>query len=231
MLKANNLLKSYIQPDSSKSLRVLDNPNLEIKQGEFVSIMGASGTGKTTLLNALSGLDRNIDGEVWVNEINISNLSMDELSTFRRNKIGFVFQEFHLLEGLTMFDNIALAVSLVENDPKVIERTVKLLMIELNIKEIAKKYPWQTSRGQQQRVAIARAIVNQPKLIFADEPTGNLDYESSQIVMSQLKSINQSNNTTIVMVTHDHEIASHSNRIINLSGGRILSDSKKGASS
>lgn len=221
MLSVRSLNKSYREAEGNRIVKVLNNIDLEIEEGEFVAIMGASGAGKTTLLNALSGMDRAVEGELFIGDQNLRLMDNEALLKLRRQSVGFVFQEFHLLEGLTMFENIALPATLLHKDPSKVDHLTKQVMRDLNITELAAKFPWQASRGQQQRVAIARAIVNGPKVIFADEPTGNLDYEASKNVLQQLKAINQSLKATIVMVTHDHDSASYADRVIVLVNGRV----------
>lgn len=173
MLKVRDLSKCYKTSDNKDFFKVLHHISLHIEEGAFVGIMGLSGSGKTTLLNAISGLDQEIEGTVELNHQMVSTMSKNDLAVFRRTQMGFVFQDFNLLEGLTFLENVALPVALDDQSAHIISQKAHYALDVLQIKDLKDKYPSDASRGQQQRVAIARAIVNDPKIIFADEPTGN----------------------------------------------------------
>lgn len=199
---------------------VLNNISLEIEQGEFISIVGASGSGKTTLLNMIGGLDRPTNGMVYIDNIPISDMSEDELSVFRRQKIGFVFQNYNLIPVLSTYENIILPLRL--EGTKVDDEFVYEVSEYLNIKEQLMKMPNRLSGGQQQRVAIARALITRPAIVLADEPTGNLDSKGSREVIELIKSFSGKYNQTVAMVTHNEEIAQKTDRIIKIEDGRIV---------
>lgn len=220
MINIKNLYKTYGKGDGE--VHALKNCNLTIEEGEFVAIIGKSGSGKTTLLNLLGGLDTPNGGEIFYDDIDISKLSDSKLATFRLEKIGFVFQFFDLLSELTAEENILLPAKLVKN------KAVDFVDItnRLGISDRLKHYPSQLSGGQQQRVAIARALINNPKVILCDEPTGNLDEKSGVEVIKLLTELNQNNNHTIIIITHDPDIASRCQRVIEISDGEIMSTCK-----
>jgi ABC-type lipoprotein export system ATPase subunit len=217
MIKIKNLYKTYGEGDGE--VHALKNCNLTIEDGEFVAIIGKSGSGKTTLLNLLGGLDTPNSGEIFYDDIDISKLSDSKLATFRLEKIGFVFQFFDLLSELTAEENILLPAKLVKNKAIDFEGIAN----RLGISDRLKHYPSQLSGGQQQRVAIARALINNPKVILCDEPTGNLDEKSGVEVIKLLTELNQNNNHTIIIITHDPDIASRCQRVIEISDGEIMS--------
>lgn len=199
-------------------------------EGEFVCIMGASGSGKTTLLNCISTIDSITSGEVYLDNKNMRNLKSKDLSAFRRKKIGFIFQDYNLIDTLTIFENIALALSINGVKEKEIKERVISISKKLQIDSVLQKYPYEISGGQKQRCACARAIVNEPVLILADEPTGALDSISSKKLMELLSYMNSDLNETIIMVTHDPVCASYAKRVIFLKDGSIyqeLRDDKK----
>ncbi|MGL5256219.1 MAG: ABC transporter ATP-binding protein [Proteocatella sp.] len=218
ILKTQNLTKIY-GSDETK-IHALDSVNLEILNGEFVSIVGTSGSGKSTLLNMLGGLDRPSSGNVFVDGNEIFKLKDEALTIFRRRKIGFIFQNYNLIPTLNVYDNIVLPIGLDGNliDKKHINQIIEMLGIESKLKNM----PNNLSGGQQQRVAIARALASKPSIILADEPTGNLDSKTSQDVLSLLKISSSKFNQTIVMITHNEEIAQLADRIIHIEDGKII---------
>ncbi len=223
ILEAKNLVKVYGQGEAS--VHALAGVNLEVNKGEFLAIVGTSGSGKSTLLHMLGGLDRPTSGEVIVDGNQISNLKDDELTIFRRRKIGFVFQAFNLVPVLNVYENIVLPLELdgEKVDKAYIEEIIDTLMLTSK-KEVL---PNQLSGGQQQRVAIARALASRPAIILADEPTGNLDSKTGQDVLSLLKVSAEKYGQTIVMITHNDEIAQLADRIIRIEDGRIVSASER----
>lgn len=229
VLKISNLKKTYNTKDTYSKL-VLNDINLEVKKGEFIGIMGASGSGKTTFLNIVSGMLNSTSGIVEINNKNISKLNEDELTTFRRSNIGFVFQGFNLLDSLTIKENIMLPMVLEGKKINEINSKVCKILRLLNITDIMDKYPYETSGGQQQRGAIGRSLINEPSIVFADEPTGNLDSESAGIVMDTFKKLNDEENTTILLVTHDPFTASYCKKIVFLKDGYIINSIEKNES-
>lgn len=218
ILKTQNLTKIY-GSDENK-VYALDDVNLEILNGEFVSIVGTSGSGKSTLLNMLGGLDRPSSGNVFVDGSEIFKLKDEALTIFRRRKIGFIFQNYNLIPTLNVYDNIILPIGLDGNriDKKHINQIIEMLGIENKLKNM----PNNLSGDQQQRVAIPRALASKPSIILADEPTGNLDSKTSQDVLSLLKISSSKFNQTIVMITHNEEIAQLADRIIHIEDGKII---------
>jgi len=218
MLKTSGLAKTYGMNDTA--VKALKSTDLEIKEGEFVAIVGPSGSGKSTLLHLLAGLDKPSAGKVFINEQDIYELSENELSRYRRQNIGFIFQAFNLISILSAEENIKLPVLM--DGKKVDEGYIDELMDVLDIKERRKHLPGELSGGQQQRVSIARALANKPSIIFADEPTGNLDSKNSKEVLQLLKSTIEKYNQTLIMITHDGSIAQMADRIITISDGMIV---------
>ena len=220
MIRTENLSMVFTTEDVQT--RALSNVNLEIKQGEFVAIMGPSGCGKSTLLNILGTLDIPTSGKYFINEKEMTKMSENQLSSFRKKNIGFVFQSFNLIDELTVFENVELPLVYLGIQKK--ERISKVMDVleQMNIAYRAKHFPQQLSGGQQQRVAIARAIVTDCPLILADEPTGNLDSTNGIEVMTLLQQLNKQG-TTIIMVTHSERDAGYANRVIYLLDGRIIS--------
>lgn len=212
-------LKKYYG-NGENQVKALDGIDLSIHQGEFVAIVGTSGSGKSTLLHMLGGLDRPTAGKVYVEDKDIFSLGDDALTIFRRRKIGFVFQAFNLVPVLNVYENIVLPIELDGNS--VDKKYVNQVIDALGLKEKVNSMPNQLSGGQQQRVAIARALATKPAIVLADEPTGNLDSATSQDVLSLLKVTGQNFNQTIVMITHNEEIAQMADRIIHIEDGRIV---------
>lgn len=221
ILRVNNLTKVYSSYKGAKEVNALKGLNLTVDKGEFVGIMGPSGSGKTTLLNILSGVDKGTSGEIFIEDKEISKLKKDKLALFRRKKIGYIFQDFNLLDSLTLEENIGLPLILDKKNPHDIENRVGELMNFFYIGELKKKYPYHVSGGQKQRVAAARALINNPAIIFADEPTGNLDSKSANSIMETIKKMNDEIQSTVLMVTHDPFAASFCKRIIFIKDGAI----------
>ncbi len=218
VLQAKDLKKIY--GTGENAVHALDGVNLSVNKGEFVAIVGTSGSGKSTLLHMLGGLDRPTEGSVWVDGQDIFSLKEEALTIFRRRKIGFVFQSYNLVPVLNVYENIVLPLELDGRKPDkaFIDQIVKTLGLEKKLNSL----PSQLSGGQQQRVAIARALASAPAMILADEPTGNLDSKTSQDVLSLLKVTSQKFSQTIVMITHNEEIAQMADRIIRIEDGRIV---------
>ncbi|MCI5510857.1 MAG: ABC transporter ATP-binding protein [Eubacterium sp.] len=225
ILKAENLKKYY--DESTIPVKALDGVDISIEQGEFVAIVGTSGSGKSTLLNMLGGLDRPTSGSVTVDGKKIFELTDEELTIFRRRKIGFVFQAFNLVPVLNVYENIVLPIQLDGNS--VDEKFVNQVIESLGLKEKVENLPNQLSGGQQQRVAIARALATKPSIILADEPTGNLDSKTSQDVLGLLKMTSVRFKQTIVIITHNEEIAQMADRIIRIEDGKVYGGGKVNA--
>ena len=224
MIKTRNLRRSYLT--GTQSVDAIKGIDLDISRGEFISIMGPSGSGKTTLMNIIGCLDSPSSGEYYLNDKLVSDLSDNELATIRNNEIGFVFQSFHLLARNSALDNIMLPLKYAGKDKvSALERSQEVLK-QVGLSDRASHTPAELSGGQQQRVAIARALVNSPSIIFADEPTGNLDSKTGAEVMSLFKDLN-ANGQTIILITHEESIANQSNRIITIMDGLIKSDVKE----
>ncbi len=221
IIKVENVTKVYSAFKGAKEHKALDEISFEIAEGEFVGVMGPSGSGKTTLLNILAGIDRLTTGSVYIDNQNIADMKDESLSKFRRQKIGYIFQDFNLLDSLTLKENIALPLILDKKPANEIDQKVKGLMEFFGIEELSEKYQFHISGGQKQRVAAARALVNDPAVCFADEPTGNLDSQSSRNVMEMLTEINEKRGSTILMVTHDPFAASFCNKIIFIKDGQL----------
>jgi len=205
--------------------------SFEVEKGEFVCLMGASGSGKTTLLNVISTIDKVTSGHIYVGGVDITKLKGNALNKFRREELGFIFQDFNLLDTLTAYENIALALSIQNTNVKEIDEKIKKVASELNIKDVLHKYPYQMSGGQKQRVASARAIITDPKLILADEPTGALDSKSAKMLLEKFNYLNEKLSSTILMVTHDAFTASYASRVIFIKDGKIFKELHKGNSS
>lgn len=221
ILRVNSLTKVYSSYKGAKEVIALNGINLTVKQGEFVGIMGPSGSGKTTLLNILSGVDKCTSGEIIIKNNNISKMKKDDLALFRRKNIGYIFQDFNLLDSLNLEENIALALILDKVNPGEIDERIHKIMSFFTIENLKKKYPYNISGGQKQRVAAARALINNPAIIYADEPTGNLDSKSANNIMLTISKMNTDINSTVLMVTHDPFAASFCKRIIFIKDGNI----------
>ncbi|KXB70725.1 ABC transporter ATP-binding protein [Peptostreptococcus anaerobius] len=222
-LLANNIKKYYGEDDCI--VKAVDDISLEIECGKFTSIVGTSGSGKSTLLHCMAGLDKPTFGNVYLGENDIYTLSDDELSKIRRQEFGFIFQSFNLIPVLNVYDNIILPIQL--DGKKEDKEYIMSIVKKVGLEDQLKKFPNELSGGQQQRVAIARALSNKPAIIFADEPTGNLDSKTTEEVMSMLRSTVKDLNQTLLMITHDENIARQADRLITISDGKIISDEKK----
>ncbi len=229
VLKISKIEKYY--GNKSSLTKAIDNISFEAGKGEFVAIMGASGSGKTTLLNCISTIDKVSSGNIYIAGKDITKLKGNELNKFRREELGFIFQDFNLLDTLTAYENIALALSIQNVKFKEIDKRVKDVAAKLDITKVLNKYPYQMSGGEKQRVASARAIITNPKLILADEPTGALDSKSSKMLLESFKYLNEEINATILMVTHDAFTASYANRVIFIKDGKIFNEINKGSTS
>jgi putative ABC transport system ATP-binding protein len=219
VLKTENMSKTY--PLGKRNVQALSNLNMEIKKGEFTSIMGPSGSGKTTLLNVLGCIDKPTSGKVLLDDIDVGNLPEGDLYKIRRNKIGFVFQNFNLLPYLNARENVELPMEMTTKSKS--ERTERAneLLATVGLAGREDHRPHRLSQGEQQRVAIARALANDPAIILADEPTGNLDMKNKQEIVRLLANLNVNQSTTIILVTHDGQVAAHTERILFLSDGKI----------
>lgn len=226
ILKIEKLEKYY--GSRSSLTKAIDNISMEVGKGEFVAIMGASGSGKTTLLNCISTIDKVTSGHIFVSGDDITKLKGNKLNKFRREELGFIFQDFNLLDTLTAYENIALALSIQDVGSKEIDDRIKKVARELDIKDVLNKYPYQMSGGQKQRVASARAIITNPKLVLADEPTGALDSKSAKMLLEKFNYLNDELKATILMVTHDAFTASYASRVIFIKDGKIFSELYKG---
>ena len=220
VVQVDNVTKVYGKRDEKK-YEALKGITFDVEQGEFVGIMGASGSGKTTLLNILSTLDKPTSGKVLINGRNITDLNKNQMADFRGQEIGFIFQDFNLLDNLTNRENIALPLSLQNVKSREIEPKVDKIASRLGIKEILAKYPAEVSGGQKQRVAAARALVHDPSILYGDEPTGALDSDSATELLETMKDLNKKDKVSILMVTHDPYSASYAQRILFIKDGKI----------
>ena len=227
LLKLQHVEKYY--GNKSNLTKAIDDISLEINQGEFVAIMGASGSGKTTLLNCISTIDRVTAGHIYLEDMDVTTLKGKALNKFRRENLGFIFQDFNLLDTMTAYENIALALSIQKVNAKDIDSAVQNVAKQLDITDILQKYPYQMSGGQKQRVAAARAIITNPKLVLADEPTGALDSKSAKMLLERFNYLNWEHNATIMMVTHDSFTASYASRVIFIKDGKIFNEISRGA--
>ncbi len=226
ILKIEEIEKYY--GNKSSLTKAINNLSFEVEKGEFVAIMGASGSGKTTLLNLISTIDKVTSGHIYVGGEDITKLRGNRLNKFRREELGFIFQDFNLLDTLTAYENIALALSIQNVKAHDIDERIKKVAGELSIKEVLNKYPYQMSGGQKQRVASARAIITNPKLILADEPTGALDSKSAKMLLERFQYLNKELQATILMVTHDAFTASYATRVIFIKDGKIFNEIHRG---
>lgn len=231
IIKAEKLYRSYSMPGTDKKekeeIPVIKGIDLIVQEGEFVGIMGKSGCGKTTLIKVLGMIDKPTDGTVFFKETDTKDLWKEELADIRRRELGFVFQDFYLMDSLTIQDNMMLPMILDKKKPKVCLGKAKELAEQFSISHLLNKHPYELSGGEKQRVAICRALINDPDLILADEPTGNLDSKSGEVVVEEFQRINEELGKTILMVTHDPKMASNCKRILFLKDGQILEDVKR----
>lgn len=226
VLDVRDVTKTYGGRDEKKC-QALKGISFRLNKGEFVGIMGASGSGKTTLLNILSTLDQPTSGQVLLNQRDLSHLNSKEKAAFRGQQIGFIFQDFNLLDSLTNRENIALPLALQGLSPRESKDDVQMIARQLGLSQILDKYPVELSGGQKQRVAAARALVHQPAILFGDEPTGALDSKSATDLLETMAQLNQRQQITILMVTHDPDAASYAERILFIKDGRIGQELKK----
>lgn len=227
ILKIENLKKYY--GTKNNITKAIDNISFTVNEGEFVAIMGASGSGKTTLLNCISTIDTVTAGKIIINNKDITEIKDRDITSFRRNNLGFVFQDFNLLDTLTIAENISLSLIINKKNENKIDEMVNDIAKRLDIEGILDKFPYEVSGGQKQRCACARALINNPKLILADEPTGALDSKSSRMLLETMDEINKNLNATILMVTHDAFSASFCQRILFLKDGNIFTEILKGS--
>ena len=226
ILTIENISKYY--GNKSNLTKAISNISMNVDKGEFIAIMGASGSGKTTLLNVISTIDKVTSGHIYIEGQDITKLKGNDLNRFRREELGFIFQDFNLLDTLTAYENIALALQIQNFKAKAIEQQIKVVARKLDIEDILNKYPYEMSGGQKQRVASARAIVTNPKLVLADEPTGALDSKSSKMLLERLQRLNQDYQTTILMVTHDAFSASYASKVIFIKDGKVFNQFNRG---
>ncbi|MBQ9898085.1 MAG: ABC transporter ATP-binding protein [Ruminococcus sp.] len=226
LLEISNIEKYY--GSRSNITKAVDDISFSVENGEFTAIMGASGSGKTTLLNCISTIDRVTAGKIVLDGEDITRLKGRSLNKFRRDKLGFIFQDFNLLDTLTAYENIALALSIQKRPHDEIDKLVNEVAGQLGITEVLKKYPYQMSGGQKQRVASARAIVTSPKLVLADEPTGALDSKAAKMLLERFNYLNSDCGATIIMVTHDSFAASYASRVIFIKDGKIFNEISRG---
>ena len=223
ILDASNIVKIYGETSGEGSTTALGGINLSLNKGEFIAIMGPSGSGKTTLLNVLSGIDKPTSGDITIVGQAINKMKSSDLALFRRRQLGFVFQEFNLLDSLTVKENIILPMVLEKKSAAEMEEKVQYLASLFEIESVLHKYPYSISGGQQQRTAVSRALVNEPGIIFADEPTGNLDSKSSAAIMDCFEKIVRELSTTVLLVTHDVFAASYCQKVVFIKDGLIHS--------
>lgn len=221
ILEVNGLRKVYTTRFGGTKVEALKNVNFSVEQGEYVAIMGESGSGKTTLLNILAALDKPTSGNVILDGRDISAIKESSISAFRRDNLGFVFQDFNLLDTFTLEDNIYLPLVLAGKNYREMNKRLKAVAGKLGITELLRKYPYEVSGGQKQRAAVARALITNPKIIFADEPTGALDSKSTDELLGLFGEINK-NGQTILMVTHSVKAASHAGRVLFIKDGEVF---------
>lgn len=226
VLKVCNLKKYY--GSNNNITKALNNISFTVSDNEFVAVMGSSGSGKTTLLNTISTIDTVTSGNIIISNIDITNLDEEALSNFRKENLGFIFQDFNLLNTLTIKENIALSLIINKEDKLKIDELVKDISKKLGIYDILDKYPYEVSGGEKQRCASARALINNPKLILADEPTGALDSKNARILLETFKEMNEVLKSTILMVTHDAYSASYASRVLFIKDGKIFNEIIKG---
>jgi putative ABC transport system ATP-binding protein len=227
-IEIKNLTKKYRL--GQEIITALDNVNLSIAQGEFLCILGTSGSGKTTLLHIMAGLEKPVRGEVLVKGVSLTKMKEKDMAYFRRKHMGFIFQSYNLIPTLTAVENVALPLIFDGVEKREREKRARDLLIQLGLKERLKNKPTEMSGGQQQRVSIARALVNNPKIIFADEPTGNLDSKTTKEIMDILYERVKASGVTLIMVTHDLDLAHYADRVIHMVDGQITKIVEKGVS-
>ena len=230
ILEVNNVKKIYTTRFGSNKVQALSDVSFSVEEGEYVAVMGESGSGKTTLLNIIAALDKPTDGEVYLNGRRFSDIKEAEIAKFRREHLGFVFQEFNLLDNFSIKDNILLPLVLAGKQYHEMDKRLTPVARKLGISELLSKYPYEVSGGQKQRAAVARAIITDPQLILADEPTGALDSKASDELLSLFSSINN-DGQTIIMVTHSVKAASNAGRVLFIKHGRVFHQIYRGASS
>ena len=226
ILKVEKVEKYYGNKDNIT--KAIDNISFRVDKGEFVGIMGPSGSGKTTLLNCISTIDTVTTGNIIINDKDITKMKSKQLENFRKDELGFIFQDFNLLDTLTAYENIALALTIQGVKASLIDEKIKNVSKNLGIEEVLNKYSYQMSGGQKQRVASARAIVTDPSLILADEPTGALDSKSSRLLLDSFEKLNKDLDATILMVTHDAFTASYAHRILFIKDGKVFNELVRG---
>lgn len=229
ILEVRNIEKYYGNKEAVT--KAINDISFSVEKGEFVGIMGPSGSGKSTLLNCISTIDNVTTGHIFIDNVDITRLKGSKIEDIRRDKLGFIFQDFNLLDTLTAYENIALALTINNQKGLIVDKLVKEAAEKLNIEDVLNKYPYQMSGGQKQRVAAARAIVNEPTLILADEPTGALDSKSAKMLLNSMEDLNCKLGSTILMVTHDAFTASYANRILFIKDGKIFNEIIKGKDS
>jgi putative ABC transport system ATP-binding protein len=229
ILKVSNLQKYY--GNKGNVTKAVDNISFNVSEGEYIGIMGASGSGKTTILNCVSTIDDATSGHIYIDGTDVTEMKAEALSKFRREKLGFIFQDFNLLDTLTAHENIALALAIMKAPAEEMDERIHQAASLLNITEVLHKYPYQMSGGQKQRVAAARAIITNPSLILADEPTGALDSKSAKMLLESFKNLNEQINAAIMMVTHDAFTASYCKRILFIKDGKLFNELIRGMES
>ena len=226
ILKIDSIEKYY--GNKGNILKAIDDVSFEVQKGEFVGVMGPSGSGKTTLLNVIATINEVSSGHIYLNGKDLTEINKKEIGRFRRENLGFIFQDFNLIDTLTIHENIALALTINKTNKNEIDGKVNSVAKELGIEEILTKYPYEVSGGQKQRTACARALITNPKLILADEPTGALDSRSAQMLIEMISSLNKDFKATILMVTHDSFTASYCDRILFIKDGKIFTELVRG---
>lgn len=226
VLKLENVKKYY--GVNTNITKAVDGISFNVEEGEFVAIMGASGSGKTTLLNCISTIDNVTSGHIYVGGKDVTEIKEDALADFRKENLGFIFQDFNLLDTLSIEENISLSLIINEENPNEVDKKVQDIAFKLGIADVLKKFPYEVSGGQKQRCACARALINHPKLILADEPTGALDSKSSRMLLETMDDMNDKLKATILMVTHDSFSASFCKRVLFLKDGKIFNEIVRG---
>lgn len=226
VLKIKNIEKYY--GSKGNIIKALDDISFDVFKGEFVGVMGPSGSGKTTLLNTIATIDEVSSGNIYIGDMDLTEINQKDIAKFRRENLGFIFQDFNLLDTLTIHENIALALTINKTKKSEIDGKVKKIARELGIEDLLLKYPYEVSGGEKQRTACARALITNPKIILADEPTGALDSRSAQMLIEMISDLNKKLEATILMVTHDSFTASYCERILFIKDGKIFTELVKG---